>query len=245
MMEVYWLEQSDADVPADNSWLSADEAARLNAMRFPKRRDDWRLGRWTAKNALALYFLSLKVRADPQVLASLEIRQAPSGAPEVFFQNKPAAATVSLSHRSGIAACAVACSSAALGCDLEIIEPRSEAFISDYFTPAEQSFVAEASGVDRIRLLTLLWSAKESALKALHVGLRIDTRDVIVSPGDAAFDFDGWGPIVVRHSDHRIFCGWWQHTDGMVRTLVAAPPPNPPIRLRLPDYVSDAGSLCA
>ena len=79
MMEVYWLEQSDADVPADNGWLSANEAARLNAMRFPKRRDDWRLGRWTAKNALALYFLSLKVRADPQILASLEIRQAPSG----------------------------------------------------------------------------------------------------------------------------------------------------------------------
>ena len=229
-----------------DGWLSANEAASLNAMRFPKRRDDWRLGRWTAKNALAFYFLSLKVRADPQVLASLEIRQRHRVRPEVFFRNKPAAATISLSHRSRNSCVrGNACSSAALGCDLEIIEPRSEAFISDYFTSAEQSLVAEASAVDRLRLLALLWSAKESALKALHEGLRIDTRDVIVSPGDAAFDFDGWSPIVVRHIDRRIFCGWWQHADGMVRTLVAAPPPNPPTRLRIPDYVSDAGSLCA
>ena len=244
-MEVYWLEQTEAHLPTVDDWLSPNEQALLNAMRFAKRRSDWRLGRWTAKNALALYFLCLKVPADRQVLASIEIRPAPSGAPEAFLQNKPAAATVSLSHRGGIAACAIACSSGILGCDLETIEPRSDAFVADYFTTAEQSFVAEASAADRPRLLALLWSAKESALKALHEGLRLDTRNVIVSPGDAAFDFDGWSPIVVRHIDRRIFCGWWQHADGMVRTLVAAPPPNPPIRLRIPDYVPDADSLCA
>ena len=59
-MELYWLEQTYADVPAENDWLSANEAVRLNTMRFARRRSDWRLGRWTAKNALALYFLILK-----------------------------------------------------------------------------------------------------------------------------------------------------------------------------------------
>ena len=39
-----------------------------------------------------------------------------------------------------------------------------------------------------------------------------------MSPSDASFDFDGWSPIVVRHTDRRIFCGWWQRADGMVRT---------------------------
>ena len=244
-MEVYWLEQSEADLPMADDWLSSSEADRLSKLRFAKRRSDWKLGRWTAKNALALYFLYLKLPVDPQVLASIEIRPAPSGAPEAFFQNKPAAATISLSHRAGIAACAVGCSSGVLGCDLETIEPRSDAFLADYFTTAEQSFVAEASVADRPRLLALLWSAKESALKVLREGLRLDPRNVIVSLRDEAFDFDGWNPIVVRHTDRGTFCGWWQHEDSIVRTLVAAPPPNPPIRLRMPSYVRDAASLRA
>jgi phosphopantetheinyl transferase len=92
--------------------------------------------------------------------------------------------------------------------------------------------------------LALLWSGKESALKALHEGLRLDLRSVIVSLGNAAFDLHDWSPMEVRHTDHRIFHGWWQHADGIVRTLVAAPPPNPPIRLRSPVYVPDAASLC-
>jgi 4'-phosphopantetheinyl transferase len=239
-MEVYWLEQTEEDLPTADDWLSPTETARLNTMRFAKRRADWRLGRWTAKNALAEYLLYLKAPVDPQVLASIEIRPGPSGAPEAFFQNRPAAAAVSLSHRVGIAACAVAGSNGMLGCDLETIEPRSDAFLSDYFTAPEQSFVAEAPAVDRPRLLALLWSAKESTLKALHQGLRVDARNVMVSSRDGSFEFDGWCPIVVRHIDLRIFCGWWQHSGGIVRTLVAAPPPNPPIRFRVPNSTSAA-----
>jgi 4'-phosphopantetheinyl transferase len=244
-MEVYWLEQSQVDLPAANDWLSPCEAARLTTLRFAKRRDDWRLGRWTAKNALALYFLYLKVPADRQVLANIEIRPAPSGAPEAFFCNRPAAATISLSHRAGIAACAVAMPGVDLGCDLELVEPRSDAFVADYFTAAEQSFLAQASVADRPRLLAMLWSAKESALKALHQGLRLDARSAIVSLGHSAFDSHAWSPLEVQHTGRPIFRGWWQLAGGMVRTLVAAPPPNPPIRLRIPDYVPEAASLCA
>jgi 4'-phosphopantetheinyl transferase len=244
-MEVYWLEQTAADLPAGDDWLSPSEVARLSTMRFAKRRNDWRLGRWTAKNALALYFLYLKVPADPHVLSNIEIRPAPSGAPEAYFANRPAAVTISLSHRAGIAACAAAMPGVELGCDLEKVETHSDAFVADYFTVAEQSFVAQASVADRPCLLAMLWSAKESALKALQEGLRMDTRSVIVSFSDAAFDSHGWSPMEVRHTDRRVFRGWWLHADGIVRTVVAAPPPNPPIRLRIPDYVSDAASLCA
>jgi 4'-phosphopantetheinyl transferase len=240
-MNVYWLEQSEADVPAENDWLSANEAVCLNGMRFAKRRADWRLGRWTAKRALSDY---LDVAAHPQVFSEMEIRAAPSGAPEAFFDNQPAAVVISLSHRAGIAACAVAMSGVEMGCDLEMVEPRSDAFVADYFTVEEQALVARASAADRPRLLALLWSGKESALKALHEGLRLDARSVIVSPGNAAFDLHDWSPMEVRQTEGRIFHGWWQHADGIVRTLVAAPPPNPPIRLRVPAYVPDAASLC-
>ena len=102
-MNVYWLEQSEADVPIENDWLSENEVARLNGMRFAKRRADWRLGRWTAKRALSV---CMDVPAHPQVFKKMDIRPAPSGAPEVFFANQPAAVTISLSHRDGVAACA-------------------------------------------------------------------------------------------------------------------------------------------
>ena len=50
------------------------------------------------------------------------------------------------------------------------IEPRSDAFVADYFTIEEQALVARASAADRDRILALLWSGKESALKALREG---------------------------------------------------------------------------
>ena len=118
----------------------------------------------------------------PRALREIEIRPASSGAPEVFIANEPAAVTVSISHRSGAAICAVAMTGVELGCDQEVIEARSEAFVADYFTESEQALVARVCEAERSRLVTLLWSAKESALKALREGLRLDTRSVTVSP---------------------------------------------------------------
>ena len=97
----------------------------------------------------------------------------------------------------------VAKSGVEIGCDLEMVEPRSDAFVADYFTIEEQALVARASAEDRPRLLALLWSAKESALKALHEGLRLDTRSVIVNPFDGSFDLNGWSPLHVRYTDWR------------------------------------------
>jgi 4'-phosphopantetheinyl transferase len=260
-MNVYWLEQTEADLPTENDWLSANEAVCLNAMRFAKRRADWRLGRWTAKRALSV---CLDRPSHPRAFKKIEIRAAPSGAPEAFFDNQPAAVTISLSHRCGVAACAVAMFQVKMGCDLELIEPHSDAFVADYFTLEEQALVAHASAAERHRQLALLWGGKESALKALREGLRLDTRSVIVIPCATSFDLNGWSELRVRYTgsrfrgrdteDHypgdgysgdQIFRGWWQHAGGIVRTMVAAPPPHSPVRLRIPVYVPDTASLCA
>src|SRR3974390_2654400 len=182
MTDVYWLEQTAADVPTGNDWLSAAERLRLQGMRFAKRRADWRLGRWTAKCALAIV---LDLSQEPQSLATIEIRTLPSGAPEVFLDALSSRVSLSLSHCAGRAGCAVALNSVAVGCDLERIEPHSDAFAADYFSTGEQAMVAQSAAAERSRLLTLLWSAKESALKALQVGLRLDTRSVSVSPGSS------------------------------------------------------------
>ena len=233
MIDVSWLEQSVADLPAADDWLSAGEAVRLSGMRFPKRRADWKLGRWTAKRVLAAY---LNLAADPLSLARIEIRPAPGGSPEVFLEDGPAPVTISISHRAGWAACAVAGSEAALGCDLEVVEPRSDAFATDYFTAAEQELLAQAHPGERWRLLALLWSAKESALKALRVGLRLDTRCVVVDPfAGQVSDGSDWRPLCAQYNG-QVFHGWWRQTDNLVRTMVAAPAPAAPRALQPPGF---------
>ena len=225
MIEVSWLEQTVADVPAEDDWLSAGEAVRLSGMRFPKRRADWRVGRWTAKRAVAAH---LNLPADPRSLARIAIRPAASGAPEVLLGDGPAPVTISISHRAGRAACAVAQPEAALGCDLEVVEPRSDAFAADYFTAEEQELLVQSSPADRFQLLALLWSAKESALKALRVGLRLDTRSVAVNHFAGQLLCDGdWRPLCV-HYHGQVLHGWWRQTGNFVRTIVAAPAPAVP-----------------
>jgi 4'-phosphopantetheinyl transferase len=231
LVDVYWLELTDPEVPADNDWVSPGEHALLQAMRFPTRRNEWRLGRWTAKSAVSAY---LNNRRGALEFSNLEIRAAASGAPEVFIGENPAPLNISISHRDGRAVCAVTCCGVALGCDLETVEPRSDAFSSDYFTRAEQELFAGAPASDRSRLVTLLWSAKESALKALDAGLRLDTRSVVVRLGKEPQHLaqQEWHPLAVLHDETSVFHGWWQCQCGFVRTLVAAPPPSPPKFLR-------------
>lgn len=223
---VHWLTQTSRDPPVGEEWLTAGEQATLARLHVAKRRSDWLLGRWTAKRALAAY-LGCVSR-----LGCLEVRAAESGVPEAFLDGRAVPLTLSLSHAAGRGLCAVTAAGVALGCDLERIESRGRAFVADFFTDDEQRSIAAAPASDRAYIVTLLWSAKESALKALREGLRLDTRSVAATiAGECAFD--GWYPLSVHHGDSgRIFRGWWRRDGGCVVTMVADPGPRPPISLR-------------
>jgi len=249
-MEIYWIEQTESDVPSDNQWLSPEEAICLLTMRFAKRRTDWRLGRWTAKHALAA---CLNLPTDLHTLAKVEIYAASSGAPDAFIESRPANLAISLSHCSGKALCTVGPRAANFGCDLEKIEPRSNAFIADYFTATEQALIGHASSQERPLLLAVLWSAKSSALKALRVGLRLDTSSVCVSPGDewshaaeewqpgmAPSNSDVWHPMSVRYAGTQPFDGWWRTDNDLVRTVVCDFPLRPPRHATSSTFSSEA-----
>jgi len=236
-MDVYWLEQTEADLPEGIDWLSEAEAKFVNGLRFAPRRSSWRLGRWTAKLAVAAY---LNLQDSASTLARIEIRPAPTGAPEVFFSDQVVAISASLSHRNGRALCAIAPGAVELGCDLELIEPHSNGFVDDYFTAEEQALLARRSAADRPWLVALLWSAKESALKALHAGLRLDTRSVVVDPLATSFDPYEWKPLIVRHAGEKVFDGWWQVADNFVRTIAAAPRLAQPTLLEVVANVPDS-----
>ncbi len=221
MMDVFWLEQRLADVPATDEWLGPAERDRLLTLKIPKRRADWRLGRWTAKQAIASLF-------GISELSGIEIVAEPSGAPRVLLANEPAGVTISLTHRAGVGACAVA-EHGVIGCDVELIEERSEAFLQDYFTTDELARIARAAR-DRATIATIIWSAKECALKAVGEGLRRDTRSVCVQRIELAQPAT-WSALSVRCDTGESFEGWWYEADGLIRTLVTAPAPAIPITL--------------
>ena len=234
-MGLSWLSQGMADAPADDAWLSPREATWVARMRFPKRRSEFRLGRWTAKKALAL-FLARDVSAT--ALRTIEIDRAPDGAPAPLVDGLPAPAYVTMTDRADQAVCLIGPPGTALGCDLELVEPRSDAFVGDYLTPTEQRLVA-AAGRERDLLANLIWCGKESALKVLRTGLRRDTRSVEVSfPEGGAVD--GWAPMSVRAVEGTVFPGWWQRFGAFVLTLAATEPFDPPRPLLDPPGLATA-----
>ena len=103
-----------------------------------------------------------------------------------------------MTDRADWAVCMVAPRGLAVGSDLELVEARTDAFVRDWFTPAERDLVLRRRDrATRDLLANLVWSAKESALKVLETGLRRDTRsvevDVVETDGD-----ERWARLVVR-----------------------------------------------
>ena len=134
--------------------------------------------------------------------------------------------------------CAVLHGSVRVGCDLELVESRSDAFIRQYFTPAEQSVAMEVAAEERHLRANLFWSAKESALKVLRTGLRVDTRSVEVrlDPEPAK---SGWNALEVVGGD-AAFPGWWHRFGEFVLTVVAAAPVAEPTSLDEPPGLATA-----
>ena len=232
-----WLSQGEALVPTDDlSWLSAAERQRLAGMAYTKRRVEYLLGRWTAKLALAAVE---GLPAAASSLAALEVRPAADGAPVAWRSGQALARRVSLTDRAGWAVCGVSPSGLEVGCDLELVEPRSPGFVADYFTSAERTLAhAAPSELEWQRLTNLIWSAKESALKVLRTGLRRDTRSVEVTPGEGCGD--DWAPLTVRSEEGSTFYGWWRVYGTFILTSAAPEALAPPIALDEPPALADA-----
>jgi 4'-phosphopantetheinyl transferase len=205
-----WHTSSLADVPAGDAWLSPRERAVLAGLHIAKRRDDWRLGRWAAKRAVAAW---LGVPAG-----RVEIIAADDGAPEAYVDGGPAAVSVSLSHRAGRALAVVADAPAVVGCDLELIEPRSDAFVREWLTDGEDATFTPL-------VANLLWTAKEAAAKVRREGLRLDVRHAAVELDETG---DGWRPLSVVWAEGSRTAGWWRDAAGFVMTIAGAPAPARP-----------------
>lgn len=230
-----WFSAGLAQVAVDDAWLDPVLADRLARMRYTKRLVEARLGRWTAKQALAQ---ALGLPTDLRSLADVVVLNASDGAPEAYVAGEPAGVVIAMTDRADWAVSVVLAGPTRVGCDLEIVEPRSAAFVRDYFTPPEHSLVAAG---DHALMANLIWSAKESALKVLRTGLRRDTRTVEVDldPATGA-EPSTWRPLTVTATEGSAMPGWWIRYGEFVLTLCAAVPTDPPLSLEEPPALATA-----
>lgn len=228
---MHWLAHGERHLPPTDDWLSQRERTQVATIRFAKRRREYLTRRWTAKHAVATV---LRLDRGPLSLATVEIRNRESGAPFVEIDGEPAPVDVSLSDRAGWAVCLVgpagSATAGSLGIDLEVVEPRSDRFVADFFTPAEIEYaMALPAGPPRDEAANLIWSAKEAALKLQQVGLRADTRTVEVRV-DRHVRADGWAALVVTAATGPTMPGWWRR-DGVFLSTIAFADHRPPPQL--------------
>jgi len=220
---IFWtlVDRSSADLSVSERFLAPPERRKLASLRFPKRRDEWLLGRWAAKSLVKSIPSYQYFSAD-----EMEIQTTSEGAPYLCLPSGSASQDcLSISHCERHALCALSSGPGLkFGVDLEKIEARPENFIEDYFTPSEREMVHSYPLELRDLVATLVWSLKEAMLKALGVGLRWDTRRVEVADTDDLFVSNGHQPWrEIQVGDHeqkdRGWAAWWQRRDGFILTI--------------------------
>jgi 4'-phosphopantetheinyl transferase len=211
-----WLLRNLADVPAGEDWLGERERHVLAGLRVDPRRDSWRLGRWAVKAALSTWLAAPAER--------IEVLAAPDGAPEAWLDGTRAPASVSISHRGGRALAVVAGGDVAVGCDLELVEPRSGAFVREWLGAAEQRLVRAEPAATQALVVNLIWTAKEAGAKVRREGLRLNVRQaaVMFARGDGLTAH--WRPLEVNWPDGAgATGGWWRAEPRWVMTIATEP----------------------
>lgn len=244
---IHWLVQSTQDHPAleqalaPEGLLSVREQEQFSAFRNIKRRREWLMGRWTSK-MLVQALVRGETGEDPP-LSDLVVSNDPDGAPNIAcdLRYNQLSISLSISHSGSHAFCAAMGlvsvdthnSFGIIGADIEQVEARSPGFVQDYFTETEIALLNRARAPSRDLLVTATWSAKESALKALHLGLTVDTRSATCLIEAIPHEAGAWAPFQVEWDVRRLnraeahwpepprLIGWWRIMDGYVLTLAA------------------------
>ena len=176
--------------------LSPREEKILAGLGHVPRRRKWLMGRAAAKRLVCDMLGEGRVAEK-----KISVLNQPSGEPFVLIEGKGGwGRAVSLSHRSEVGlAAAPLDETARIGADIETIEPRDPALVRQFYTDSEAQIV-EAAGKDRDEIVSRIWSAKEAVLKLLGLGLRIDTRGVVVNlTGEPFAECPAdWQPVSVK-----------------------------------------------
>ncbi|MBG0786641.1 MAG: 4'-phosphopantetheinyl transferase superfamily protein [Anaerolineaceae bacterium] len=207
---VYWSIADVTDIERSTSFLSEAEQSIYDKFRFDLRRDSFLAGRWVAKG-LIRKALSLSCS-----YCDISILNETSGKPYAVVEGERLDSELSISHSGDWAAAALSVDGLQIGVDVEVVSPRPNSFAADYFTSAECALLNDQSE-NYDRNVTVIWSAKEAMLKALGLGLRLDTRRVQVTAIGSGHENnpDGWLPLEIE-SENNAWVAYWQQLNEAV-----------------------------
>jgi 4'-phosphopantetheinyl transferase len=165
-----WLVDLDryaSIVPMDG--LQADELARAQAFHFARDRFRFMAGRHALRRLLAT-----TLGATPG-----ELRLVADSFGKPRLEHDADRLQFNLSHSGPIAIIALS-TGVAIGIDIELLKPVADvdALAERHFTRDERQLLAAASAETRDCTFLHCWTRKEACLKALGVGLTVDSRDV-------------------------------------------------------------------
>lgn len=163
------LWQVDLDAaPAPQAVAALSDAEWARAGRFVFRHDR---RRFIAAHAALRETLSAHTGVPA---ALLEFVEGEFGKPVLA---EPAGVWFNLSHSQSVALIALS-DETEVGIDVELLRPMpdAEALAHAYFTQAERCALAAMPPAERDRAFLSCWTRKEACLKAIGMGLRIDTR---------------------------------------------------------------------
>jgi phosphopantetheinyl transferase len=174
------------------SCFNIDEQNEYGKLRISKRKTEWLFSRWVCK-LLVKESDGLPAKTPLQTIA---IRKTANGVPFVDIAEVGRTGWLSLSHSTNkVLAAFSKDDSYRFGVDLEYLEERDSQLIEDYFTETESQWVNSASGDEMNFRANLIWSAKEAYLKAIEIGLQMDTRKIQIKPTQKMENVDGWHEI--------------------------------------------------
>ena len=222
MAELGWLTQTLDDVPPGLEWLTTAELDELATVVGSEAQREWKVRWWTAKRLVAHW-----CRAPVE---RVEVRSADDGDLDPFIEGRPANVSVCASDRNGRALAVVAGANLSLGCDLEIIEPRDEAFVADLLTPSEKEYVAMLVGEGRDRVVNLLWCVKEAAAKARGPGAARSMRNAAAVLEGFGERSERWRPLRLEWGGEDVVThGWWREEPDWLMAIASEPRGREPL----------------
>lgn len=174
MLKLYWAD-ADRTEPIDPALFSEYRRKKLEALRLegPRR----------ASACAERLLMEAMRREEPERSFPLQIEADAMGKPRL----SDGGPCFNLSHTGHYAACAI--SGEALGLDIQTLSQGSEALIRRFFTEGERELIRTAG--ERDAAFTRLWCRKESFLKAIGLGLRLELRSFDVSSLTAPVPYHG------------------------------------------------------
>ena len=201
-----------------DDFFCTEEQEEFSRFKVAKRQNEWISSRITSKKMI------VKILNDNDLTyPDIRIQKETNGRPYISIEGQGRLdGKFSLSHSHGAVFCGY-CSAPDLdfGIDLEKIEERKLEFIMDYFTRNEIGNYQRCTPIQKNEFSTLIWSAKEAALKTIGKGLALDTRKVEVTPRKVESLIEGWGMCDVRISEgsEKMYLVLWQEKGGFIRTI--------------------------